>query len=42
MVTVLPDDSVSSIAIETFVAFPLLFVLPAVCGVAGFALTSLK
>lgn len=40
--TVLPDDSVTSIALETFVAFPLLFVLPAVCGVAGFALTGLK
>lgn len=42
LVTVLPDDSVSGIALETFVAFPLLFVIPAVCGVAGFALTGLK
>lgn len=42
LVTVLPDDSVSGIALETFVAFPLLFVFPAVCGVAGFALTGLK
>ena len=40
--TVLPDDSVTSIALETFVAFPLLFVLPAVCAVGGFALTGLK
>lgn len=38
----LPDDSVPGVALETFVAFPLLFVIPAVCGVSGFALTSLK
>ncbi|CAM9584170.1 unnamed protein product [Pylaiella littoralis] len=42
LVTVLPDDSVTSIALETFVAFPLLFVFPAVLGVAGFALTGLN
>lgn len=42
LVTVLPDDSVPGIALETFVAFPLLFVIPAVCAVGGFALTGLK
>jgi len=42
LVTVLPDDSVAGIALETFVAFPLLFVIPAVCAVGGFALTGLK
>ncbi|CAM9985264.1 unnamed protein product [Scytosiphon promiscuus] len=42
LVALLPDDTVPGVALETFVAFPLLFVVPAACGVAGFALSSLK
>lgn len=42
LVSVIPDDSVPDIAIQTFIAFPLIFVLPAVLGVGGFALNGLK
>eukprot|EP00904_Undaria_pinnatifida_P006229 jgi/Undpi1/2736/HiC_scaffold_14.g06114.m1 len=42
LVYLLPDESLTGVALETFLAVPLLFVLPAVLGGGGLALSALK